>query len=306
MEHSLLPDETLNGGFPEPPPDEPVRVIAARHDACGAATRVRLPGTVPARAVRRLRCAGCEQAFETDRVEEIEAEELAAEPAAPQGPAPPQRRALPSLPPLPSLPALPKLDPQSRSWRLASIPVAAALVIGGLLLLQGGDDEAPAPAPQTRATPEPGGELQVPDGRSELVRGSAFSLALPAGWEQVDPSGGATFTAVAGDGGADVTLWIEEDPGLDFPAFVNQSLRQLEQLAGSARVVERVPAPTPEGTVVVLAADSPPGQPTYEVTLRAAGAYRYYLATSVEPDASAEAVEGAELIAGSFTPEVGG
>ena len=63
-----------------------------------------------------------------------------------------------------------------------------------------------------------------------------------------------------------------------------------------------MPAPTPEGTVVVLAADAPAGEPTYEVTLRAAGPYRYYLATSVEPDASAAAVEGAELIAGLVHP----
>ncbi len=290
MERSLLPEETLNGGFPEPPASEPVRVIAARHDACGAATRVRLPGTVPARAVRRLRCAGCEQAFETDEVEEIGL-------AAPS-------RALPRF-------ALPRFDPQGRAWRLASIPIAAALVIAGLLLLQGGDDESAPPAPADQAanapasSPESGGEGPA-GGQPELVRGSSFSLALPAGWEQVDPENGATFAAVAGDGGADATLWIEEDRGLKFPAFVTQSLRQLEQLAGSARVVERVPAPTPEGTVVVLAADSPAGEPTYEVTLRAAGPYRYYLATSVEPDASAAAVEGAELIAGSFTPEVGG
>jgi hypothetical protein len=70
--------------------------------------------------------------------------------------------------------------------------------------------------------------------------------------------------------------------------------------------VERVPAPTDEATIVRLAADAPPGQPSYEVTLRAAGPYRYYLATSVQPDASREAVEGAELVAGSFTPEGSG
>ena len=45
--------------------------------------------------------------------------------------------------------------------------------------------------------------------------------------------------------------------------------------------------------------------PTYEVTLRAAGPYRYYLATSVQPDASATAVDGADLIEGTFTPEAG-
>ena len=38
-----------------------------------------------------------------------------------------------------------------------------------------------------------------------------------------------------------------------------------------------------------LAADAPPGAPAYEVTLRASGPYRYYLATTVQPDAPSEA-----------------
>jgi hypothetical protein len=139
-----------------------------------------------------------------------------------------------------------------------------------------------------------------------LVRGSSYSLALPGGWEQIQPEGGATFAAISADGGADATLWIERDPNLDFPTFVARSVEQLRGLAGSARVVERVPAPTIEATVIRLAADAPEGQPSYEVTLRAVGPYRYYLATSVQPDASADAVEGAELVAGSFTPELGG
>jgi hypothetical protein len=67
-----------------------------------------------------------------------------------------------------------------------------------------------------------------------------------------------------------------------------------------------VPAPTPAATIVRLAADAPAGEPTYEVTLRAAGPYRYYLATSVQPAAGEQATAGAELIRGSFTPEAGG
>ena len=55
--------------------------------------------------------------------------------------------------------------------------------------------------------------------------------------------------------------------------------------------------------VVILAADAPAGQPSYEVTLRVAGPYRYYLATSVQPGASPEAVSGSELLSGSFEPE---
>ena len=77
---------------------------------------------------------------------------------------------------------------------------------------------------------------------------------------------------------------------------------QLEALAGSARVVERVAAPTPEATVVRLAADAPAGSPAYEVTLRASGPYLYYLATTVQPDAGDAGVAGAKLIRGSFVP----
>ncbi|MFL5956280.1 MAG: hypothetical protein ACJ756_02415, partial [Solirubrobacterales bacterium] len=78
-------------------------------------------------------------------------------------------------------------------------------------------------------------------------------------------------------------------------------------VAGSARVVGRSPAPTADGSVVTLAPTSPPpGSPTYEVTLRASGPYRYYLATTVEPDASRDAADGAGLIHSSFVPVASG
>jgi hypothetical protein len=70
--------------------------------------------------------------------------------------------------------------------------------------------------------------------------------------------------------------------------------------------VARVAAPTAEGTFVTLAADTPPDQPAYQVTLRVAGPYRYYLATTVEPGAPQAAVSGAELIHNSFVPSPGG
>ena len=194
----------------------------------------------------------------------------------------------------------------------------------GLLLIQGAGDKpqpnAPAASSETATTdgadatvavPAPTGSgkgeaTAVKSGSAELVRGSAYSLALPPGWKQIKPEGGATFAAVAADGGADAQLWISEDPNLEYPSFVRQSLQQLETLAGSAHIVARVPAPTAEQTIVTIAADAPPGQPSYEVTLRVAGPYRYYLATSVHPDASREAVSGSELLSGSFTPEARG
>jgi hypothetical protein len=292
----VLPVNAANGGLPEPPAGEPIRVIAALHDACGAATRVRLPRALSPRAVRRFHCASCAAPFETERVRELR--------LAPYG---------------------------SRAWQLASMLIAAALVITILYALRG-DAGAPAPAaspaeasaateaaagaaaagkPDARAAdkgaqPEPGKRIAKASKHTEFVSESSFSLALPAGWERVEPPAGATFAAVAADGGADVTLWIKQDPRLDFPAFISESLKQLETLAGSARIVERTPGPTPEATVVRLAANPPAGQPTYDATLRVAGDYRYFLATSTLPGASPKAIDGAELVAGTFTPELEG
>jgi hypothetical protein len=186
-----------------------VRVVSARHLECGAATRVRLPGGLPADVVRRVQCVGCAEAYETEVVVELGLE--AAERVKPK------RRRL--RVPRPHLPQLRLIDPSKPAWRLASVPIAAVAVIGGLTA------------------------LQRPDG----------------------------------------TVASSDEP--------------------SAAVVERIAAPTPEATVVRLAAVAPPGQPEFEVSLRASGPYRYYLATTVQPDASREAIEGAELVHGSFTPE---
>jgi hypothetical protein len=84
-----------------------------------------------------------------------------------------------------------------------------------------------------------------------------------------------------------------------------RSLAQLRSLAGSSHVVDRTTGPTPESTVITLAADSPPGQPTYQVTLRVSGPYRYYLATTVDANASRQAADGADLIHHSFIPSGG-
>jgi hypothetical protein len=309
-----------------------VRVVAARHEGCVEATRVRLPHAVPTRAVRRLVCAQCSRDFEPQAVQEL-----------------PSREGL-----------LDRIDPSSPGWRIGSVLLAAAAVIGGLLLIRGGGDEEPSSPATTAATPaapgagepkggnEPSGTappaetagasdsgpaeadstpaepdstpagaegagefLDKPEriGPAEpskditLVVASTFRLALPAGWERVNPPAGATFKAVSPDGGADATLWIEQEPGLSFDEFVKRSSRQLEALAGSEPdEVVRVPAPNLEDSIVHLAADAPPGQPSYEVTLRAAGDYRYYLAVSIQPDATAKEAEDADLLSGSLAP----
>ena len=134
-------------------------------------------------------------------------------------------------------------------------------MLGGLLLLRGGDD-APAPAAPSPAGTAAAGTAAAADDKggdksqpgepiakaskdTEFVRESSFSLALPAGWERIEPPAGATFAAVAKDGSADATLWIKQDPKLDFPSFISQSLTQLETLAGSAQIVDRTPGADP-------------------------------------------------------------
>ena len=160
-------------------------------------------------------------------------------------------------------------DRDSRSWRIVSAIAAAALVIGALILIQGGGGEpAPQPAAEPAAIPpepprsRPRATARAPRPAARASSSeSTFSLALPAGWKQSSGEAGATFSASAPGGGADATLWIERDPSLEFPAFEARSLDQLEALAGSARVVERTTAPTIEATIIRLAADAPPGAP---------------------------------------------
>ena len=153
-----------------------------------------------------------------------------------------------------------------------------------------------------RDRPRDGGQALPENAR--LVDESTFQVALPAGWSEIAPSGGATFAAVARDSDADVMLWIERDPKLDFASFEARSLAQLESLAGSAGTVERNLAPTPEATSVRIAPTSAPaGAPNYEVLLRnAPGDLWYYLATTSQPGAPAEVVDDIKLIQGSFTP----
>ncbi len=287
-----------NGGFPEPWAGAPVQLIRATHEACGGTTLVRLPPEVPSRAVRVVVCGTCQESFEVDEVEQVGA-------LAPQ-----TRRARPK----------PKPKPTSRSllegrWSLLAVPVALAAVVGGLLLIQGGGGSTSTivnAGPPDRGTgagadarPPAAGPAK-PSPNAILVRGSSYTVALPAGWVRTEPPNGATFAARAADGTGDATLWVQRDPSLSYNAFVKRSLARLRLLAGSAHVIDRVPGPTAGGTIVRLEADAPPGKPAYDVTLRVAGPYRYYLATTLEPDASAQALNGVELIDNSLTPTAGG
>ena len=295
---------TANGGFPLPAPGGPKRVVVATHSGCAAATRVSLPAALPSRSVRRIFCERCERLCEAAAVIEVK-------------PSPAER--LRSL-----VPAMPSV---SMDLRWLTLPVAAVAVFAVLSLLNGDDAPAPAPAPEPSsgaATAKADKAPAIPQGKEKAAKGdgpaktvvptdaqlvseSTFSVALPAGWDRVKPAAGATFAAVSADGFADATLWVKNDPKLDFATFEATSLAQLETLAGSARVVERNVGPSVEASSITLAPkDVPTGSPAYEVVLRASKDNWYYLATTYQAGAPADAVEGVDLIQGSFLPLGGG
>jgi hypothetical protein len=300
---------TTNGGFPLPPSGAPAHEVTCHHAACDGQTRVRLPLVVPSRAVHRVFCERCAEPYEPTRV--IDA---------------PERKArMLSAIPLPSVsmpsPAMPSLSLPSPSWQWLGLLAAAVAMVGILLAVQGGDGSG---APTVTASPQAasvavddpaarpagrgGGDNVKASGDATLVSESTFQLALPAGWKESAPSGGATFAAVAPDGDADVMLWVEQDRELDFATFESRSLAQLKSLAGSAGVVERNPGPTPETTTSVLAPTSAPSDaPNYEVLISGGPRnYWYYLATTSQPGASAETTVAVKLLQGSFLPQGGG
>jgi hypothetical protein len=292
-----------NGGFPSPTAGQAVRLVRARHDACGETTLIRVPRALTSRAIRLVACGHCGQEFEPGPVSDLGV----LSPARPTGKA--HAEAAPAPLPTPAGSARPTLP----EWWKA--PVALAAVIGGLLLIQsldGGVSSSPIAQTANRsaavaaATQSPAAAETKASPDARLVKGTNYTIALPAGWKATSPSGGATFSASAADGSADATLWVRNDPQLDFPTFEASSLAQLRSLAGAAHVAQRVSAPTPAATVVRLAADAPQGQPGYEVTLRLSGPYRYYLSTTLQPGASADATKGVELLSNSLTPVAAG
>lgn len=194
------------------------------------------------------------------------------------------------------------------------LPIAgAAIAVGGGLYLIQGDGEAPAPAATTAARPAVTNSAQpanamLASGAATLVKGAGFSLALPAGWVETTPPADATFAAVSADGLADATLWITEAPKLSFARFEGESLIQLAKLSADARLVHRIRGPSLETSVVELAAgaEGASADAPYRVTLRAAGPYRYYLATSLDGNAPATLVGETELLRGTLRPDVAG
>ncbi len=285
-----------NGGFPEPWAGAPVQLIRATHDACGGTTLVRLPPEVPTRAVRVVVCGTCQESFEVQGVEEVGA-------LAPQS-----RRARPK----------PTPKPKSRSllegrWSLLAVPVALAGVVGGLLLIQGGGGStstivttgpavaAPAPAQNRRPPPPPSPRPTRPSCAARAIRsrsppaGSAPRPRAAPPSRPGRPTGPATRHSGSSATRASATPPSSSDrsPGSAcWPAAPTSSTACRGQ--------------PPQGTIVRLEADAPPGKPAYDVTLRIAGPYRYYLATTLKPNASAQGLNGVELINNSLTPTVGG
>ncbi len=288
-------------------------MVEATHAGCVARTRVSLPAALPVRAVRRIFCLHCEQLCEAAAVSEVR-----------PGLGERIRSLVPSLPALalPSASVPTSVGPFQIDLRWLTLPVAAIAVFAVLSLLNG--DDAPAPEPTStaaaakadKAPAHPKGDAKGANGNApakaavpadaQLVSESTFTLALPAGWDRVNPAAGATFAAVSTDGTADATLWIQDNPQLDFAAFEASSLQQLETLAGSARVVERNVGPSVQASSITLAPKNvPAGSPTYEVVLRGSGDRWYYLATTHQASAPADAIAAVDLIQGSFLP-VGG
>jgi hypothetical protein len=210
-----------------------------------------------------------------------------------------------------------ELEPRT----LLAVGAATVVVAAGLYFVQGSGEDptatgvsepvvvqppaAPIEQEKVPAAPEPPASAAV-IGEATLLERPGFSLALPNGWREIDPPEGASFAAASPDGLADATLWITEAPKLSFARFEEQSLERLAQLAPDARVISRSEGPTPETTVVELAAGSAgaSADAPYRVTLRAGGPYRYYFATSLRQDAPADLVGDTELLRGTLRPDV--
>jgi len=140
-----------------------------------------------------------------------------------------------------------------------------------------------------------------------LVEERGFSIALPDTWKRTKPPEGGSFAAVSDDGLGEATLWVDRDRKLSFDDFIDQSLAGLDGLGDNARVTDRVEGPTLETSIAVLEADVPVDGAVagpYRVTLRAAGPYRYYLATSIGAGAPPRLIADAELLSTSFRPQV--
>lgn len=184
--------------------------------------------------------------------------------------------------------------------RIALVLAAvAALAATAVLLLSGGEDWS---AVDTAASAQ-----QAAAAGGNFVEEPGFSVSLPEGWKAVEAPDGATFAAASTDGLAETTLWAERDPALSFNAFVEQSIASLDEIGTNVRIADQVGGTALASRITELHAEVPLDGGVvapYRVTLRAAGPYRFYLATSIQPGAPAQRLADAELLGGSFRPTV--
>ena len=263
---------------------------------------MRLPASVPVGAIHRVVCSGCHETF--DPPPPATAGRGALEPLR-DGIASAWDRVLDARDAVRERLGAgerPKIS-RARLWTWASVPIAALGVVAGLALLQG-DSPPEAPPPSVAIGPAPKGARAE---QAKFIEGPGYSLALPAGWEQSNPPDGAAFAAQSEDGLADATLWIEEDPDLTFRDFEQRSLEQLDEIGDNPRIVDRVQGPTIESTITELRADAPVAdgvEAPIRVTLRAAGDYRLYLSTVVQPGADPDTGGDVETLHTSLRPDV--
>jgi hypothetical protein len=197
---------------------------------------------------------------------------------------------------------------RQRPWGLPAAGVVLAAVVDAVVLVAGGGSGDSGDGTGT-GTVAPLSEAQPPSviNDPQFVEEKGFSIALPDTWKRTKPPEGASFAAVSDDGLGEATLWVDRDPKLSFGQFIDQSLAGLDGLGDNARVTDRVDGPTPETSIAVLEADVPVDGGVagpYRVTLRAAGPYRYYLATSIGAGAPPRLAADAELLSTSFRPQV--
>ncbi len=193
-----------------------------------------------------------------------------------------------------------------RRYGLPLAGLAVALVVGGLIVIVAGGSGSDRKGSRPTAPLAP---VEPPSAvsASQFVQERGFSIALPDNWRRTKPPEGASFSARSDDGLGESTLWVDRDPKLDFKMFIDQSLAGLEQLGENATVSDRVDGPTIETSIAELQADVPLDgglAGPYRVTLRAAGPYRYYLATSIGAGAPPRLLADAELLGASFRPQV--
>lgn len=283
-----------NGGFPRPPEGVETAVVECHHSACAGVTRVVVPRILAPSALRRVVCANCGREFQPA---EGSVQPLVGTAAA--------RPGTTDLPPEFFIHAATGDDSgrkrsRSRLALVLLIPLLAIATIGGLALIRALENTTPDDGATTGSTQAPPAENTNPE--AQQIVGQGYTFVLPAGWATQEPPDGARYSAVSGDGMAEVTLWVDTESDLEFPEFIEVSLAELRQEEGSAEIVKRTPAATPEESVVRIATNEIEGRPHQVVTLRFNGPYRYYFTTTTQPDASPELIAEVDAMHESFTP----